>query len=41
MRHFDDVFREFTLTAEERKALVFYLAALRARKTIEALLPIQ
>lgn len=35
---FDELFREFTLTAEERKALVFYLAHLRARRTIEVLL---
>lgn len=39
LRSFDEVFSEHTLTAAEREALVWHLAAFRARKTVEALLP--
>jgi hypothetical protein len=35
---FDEFFAEHRLTPEERAELVYRLAALRARKTIEALL---
>jgi hypothetical protein len=35
---FDELFAEFNLTDEERLALVWFLANLRARKTVEALL---
>lgn len=38
-RTFDEVFHEHSLYPEERAALVWHLAALRARKTVEALLP--
>lgn len=38
-RTFDEVFGEMSLTPEERSAMVWHLAAMRARKTIEALLP--
>lgn len=34
---FDELFSEFTLTAEERTALIWHLAMLRARRTVEAL----
>ena len=40
MRSFDEVFGDHTLTTEERTALVWHLAEYRARKTVEALLPI-
>lgn len=39
MRTFDEAFGEMRLTSEERTAMVWHLAAMRARKTIEALLP--
>lgn len=39
MRTFDEAFAELNLKPAEREALVWYLASLRARKTIEALLP--
>jgi hypothetical protein len=39
MRTFDEAFAELNLTSEERAALVWHLAAFRARKTVEALLP--
>ena len=39
LRTFDDAFAEHSLTPAERTALVWHLAALRARKTVEALLP--
>lgn len=39
MRTFDEAFAELRLTQAERTALVWHLAMLRARKTIEALLP--
>jgi len=35
---FDEFCGQFTLTAEERAALVWHLAGLRFRKTLEALL---
>lgn len=38
-RTFDELFAELHLTPEERTALVWHLAAYRARKTVEALLP--
>jgi len=38
-RTFDELFAELQLTAAERQALVWHLAAMRARKTVEALLP--
>lgn len=39
MRTFDEAFAEHTLTPAERHALVWHLAAYRARKTVEVLLP--
>jgi len=39
LRTFDEAFAELNLTPEERSALVWHLAAYRARKTVEALLP--
>lgn len=39
LRTFDEAFAELNLTQSEREALVWHLAALRARKTVEALLP--
>ena len=39
MRTFDEASAELNLTPEERTALVWHLAALRARKTVETLLP--
>ena len=39
MRTFDEAFAELNLTPAERAALVWHLAAFRARKTVEALLP--
>lgn len=39
MRTFDEAFEDLNLTADERAALVWHLAELRARKTVEALLP--
>ncbi len=36
---FDEFFEEFRLTQQEREALVWHLAAFRARKTVETLLP--
>ena len=39
LRTFDEVFGDFNLTPAERTAMVWHLAAMRARKTIEALLP--
>lgn len=38
-RTFDEAFEDFNLTPHERAALVWHLAALRARKTVEALIP--
>lgn len=38
-RTFDEAFAELNLTPTERVALVWQLAMLRARKTVEALLP--
>lgn len=38
-RTFDEVFAELNLTQAERHALVWHLAAYRARKTVEVLLP--
>lgn len=38
-RTFDEVFGEMTLTREERAAMVWHLAMMRARKTVQALLP--
>lgn len=38
-RSFDEAFADLNLTPEERQALVWHLAAMRARATIEALLP--
>jgi hypothetical protein len=38
-RTFDEAFGEFDLTPTERANLVWHLAAYRARKTVEALLP--
>jgi hypothetical protein len=35
---FDEFFQEFSITDAERRELVYFLAAMRARKTIEALL---
>lgn len=40
-RTFDEAFAELNLTPAERTAMVWHLAAMRARKTIEALLPQQ
>lgn len=37
---FDEAFADHRLTPDERAELVYRLAAIRARKTIEALLPI-
>ncbi len=37
-RTFDELFAELNLTTAERTALVWHLAAFRARKTVEALL---
>lgn len=39
MKTFDEAFREFNITKEERTAMVWHLAMYRAQKTIEALLP--
>ncbi len=39
LRTFDEAFEELNLTTSERTALVWHLAAFRARKTVEALLP--
>jgi hypothetical protein len=39
VRTFDEVFADHHLTVDEYTALVWHLAALRARKTVEALLP--
>lgn len=36
---FDELFAKHNLTPAERVALVWHLAAFRARKTVEALLP--
>ena len=38
-RTFEEVFAEHRLTIDEYTALVWHLAAFRARKTVEALLP--
>ena len=38
IRTFDEVFRDHRLSPEERKELVYRLAALRAQRTIESLL---
>lgn len=38
MRTFDDFCAERTITDDERTALVWHLAAFRARKTVERLL---
>lgn len=35
---FDELFSELRLSDKERRELVYHLAAIRARKTIEALL---
>lgn len=40
-RTFDEAFAELNLTLAERTALVWHLAAMRARKTVEVLLPQQ
>ncbi len=39
LRTFDEAFAELNLTPAERVALVWHLAAIRARKTVETLLP--
>jgi len=39
IRTFDEVFAEHRLIVGEYTALVWHLAAFRARKTVEALLP--
>lgn len=39
VRSFDEVFAEHKLTAEERTALVWHLAAIRTRHLVETLLP--
>lgn len=39
MRTFDEVFAEHTITPAERRELVWHLAAYRARRTVETLLP--
>lgn len=39
MTTFDELFPSDRTTPEEREALVWHLAAMRARKTVEALLP--
>jgi hypothetical protein len=39
VRTFDEAFEELHITTDERAALVWHLAAFRARRTIEALLP--
>lgn len=39
VRTFDDFCADYTLTQAEREALVWHLAAMRARKTVETLLP--
>lgn len=36
---FDELFERHTITPAERAALVWHLAAFRARKTVEALMP--
>ena len=36
---FDELFEKHTLTKRERELLVWHLATMRARKTVEALLP--
>lgn len=41
LRTFDEAFAELNLTPAERTEMVWHLAAMRARKTIEALLPQQ
>ena len=38
-RTFDEAFAELNLTPAERASLVWRLAAIRARRTVEALLP--
>lgn len=39
MRSFDEAFSEHRLTVEERRALVWRLAAIRTQRLIETLLP--
>lgn len=39
LRTFDEAFAELNLTPDERKALVWQLAAIRTRRLIETLLP--
>lgn len=39
-RTFDELLGEHTLTYEERRLLVWHLASMRARATVEALLPV-
>lgn len=39
MRTFDEAFADLHLTYAEREALVWFLATMRMRKTIETLLP--
>ena len=39
IRTFDEFLSDYTITPQERRELVYHLAAFRARKTIEALLP--
>lgn len=38
-KSFDDFLADFTITTDERRDLVHFLAAYRYRKTVEALLP--
>lgn len=39
MKTFDELCAELRVTPREREALVWHLAAYRARRTVEALLP--
>lgn len=39
IRTFDEAFADHHLTVDEREAMVWHLAAMRARKTVAALLP--
>lgn len=36
---FDELFAEHKLTVQERELLVWHLATMRARRTVETLLP--
>lgn len=39
VKTFDEAFEDFRITPSERVAMVWHLAMMRARRTVEALLP--